>query len=67
LQHPNIVKLYEIGESEGHPYFSLEFLESGSPADQFDGTARKNGRRGFVTCWSLLYFVAPAWTTARSA
>jgi serine/threonine-protein kinase len=47
LQHPNIVQLYETGESEGHPFFSLEFVEAGSLADQLDGTpwpARKAAR-----------------------
>jgi serine/threonine-protein kinase len=47
LQHPNIVELYESGESEGHPFFSLEFVESGSLADQLDGKpwpARKAAR-----------------------
>jgi serine/threonine protein kinase len=38
LQHPNIVQLYEMGESEGHPFFSLELVEGGSLADQLDGT-----------------------------
>jgi serine/threonine-protein kinase len=37
LRHPNIVQLFESGESEGHPYFSLEFVEGGSLADQLDG------------------------------
>ena len=30
LQHPNIVQVYEHGESNGEPYFSLEFVEGGS-------------------------------------
>jgi serine/threonine protein kinase/Tfp pilus assembly protein PilF len=30
LQHPNIVQVYEIGEQDGLPYFSLEFVDGGS-------------------------------------
>jgi serine/threonine protein kinase len=47
LQHPNIVQLYDSGESEGHPFFTLEFVEGGSLADQLDGSpwpARKAAR-----------------------
>ena len=30
LQHPNIVQVFEVGEHEGRPYFSLEFCPGGS-------------------------------------
>ena len=30
LQHPNIVQVYDVGESGGHPYFALELVAGGS-------------------------------------
>ena len=38
LDHPNIVKLYAIGEQEGRPYFLLEYVNGSSLAQQLDGT-----------------------------
>jgi tetratricopeptide (TPR) repeat protein len=38
LQHPNIVQVYEVGEDQGLPYFSLEFCPGGSLAARLNGT-----------------------------
>jgi len=35
LQHPHIVQLYESGEVGGQPYFSLEFCDGGTLAQQW--------------------------------
>jgi len=33
LRHPNIVAIHEVGERDGLPYFSLEYLDGGSLTD----------------------------------
>jgi len=38
LAHANIVQVYEIGEHEGKPYFSLEYCGGGSLAQKLAGT-----------------------------
>src|SRR5271157_5902327 len=37
LHHPNIVQVYDVGDVEGRPYFTMEFVEGGNLADQIRG------------------------------
>jgi len=38
LQHPHIVQIHEVGEQDGRPFFSLEFVDGGSLAQKLAGT-----------------------------
>jgi serine/threonine-protein kinase len=37
LRHPNIVPVYDVGDVDGRPYFTMEFVEGGNLADQIHG------------------------------
>ena len=37
LAHPNIIEIYEVGEFEGYPFFSLEFCGGGTLAKKLSG------------------------------
>src|SRR5438270_547706 len=37
LRHPNVVHLYDVGEVDGRPYFTMELVEGGSLAQQIQG------------------------------
>ncbi|HEX5272457.1 MAG TPA: protein kinase, partial [Gemmataceae bacterium] len=38
MQHPNIVQIYEVGETDGCPFFSLEYVDGGSLDRKLQGT-----------------------------
>jgi serine/threonine protein kinase len=37
LQHPHIVQIYEVGESDSRPFISLEYIDGHSLAEQLGG------------------------------
>jgi serine/threonine-protein kinase len=38
LRHPNLVQVYDMGDHEGRPYFTMEYAEGGSLAQRLTGT-----------------------------
>jgi serine/threonine-protein kinase len=38
LSHPNIVQIFDVGELDGRPYFTMEFVEGQSLAEALAGT-----------------------------
>ena len=62
ISHPNIVRVYEAGDIDGHPYFTMEFLE-GQDAE----TIIKKGPLDPDEAASLIEAVARAVQEAHSA
>jgi serine/threonine protein kinase len=38
LRHANVVQVYEVGDLDGRPYFTMEFIEGGTLAQKVAGT-----------------------------
>ncbi|MDB5348509.1 MAG: tetratricopeptide repeat protein [Schlesneria sp.] len=37
LRHPNVVQVYDVGASDGRPFFTMEYVEGGSLSRKLDG------------------------------
>ncbi|MEM7235864.1 MAG: serine/threonine-protein kinase, partial [Planctomycetota bacterium] len=44
LDHPNIVKVFEVGEVEGQPFFTMQYIEGTTLADQLKAGALSGQR-----------------------
>src|SRR5262249_40478652 len=44
LRHPNIVQIHDAGEVGGRPYFTMEYVEGGTLAQQLAGKPQPPGR-----------------------
>jgi WD40 repeat protein len=38
VDHPGVVHIYSLGEQDGCPYYTMEYVDGGSLADKLDGT-----------------------------
>lgn len=38
LHHPNIVQVYDVGDVQGRPYFTMELIEGGNLSEKIHGT-----------------------------
>ena len=38
LRHPNVVQIHDVGDLDGRPYFTMEYMEGGSLAERLSGT-----------------------------
>jgi eukaryotic-like serine/threonine-protein kinase len=59
LQHPNIVQIYEVGEHDGLPYFSLEYVDGGTLSEKIDGKPQPT-REAAAIVEMLAYAMAAA-------
>jgi len=49
LQHPNIVQVYDVGDLAGRLYFTMEFVEGGSLAEELSGAPQLPTRAAEMT------------------
>jgi eukaryotic-like serine/threonine-protein kinase len=62
LQHPNIVAVYDVGDHDGCPYFTMELLEGGSLDRKLAGTPLPSSQAA-----TLLITLADAMQAAHQA
>ena len=55
LDHPNIVRIFQVSHSEGQPFIAMELLEGGSLAEQLPLPAERVASVGVELCAALTY------------
>jgi serine/threonine-protein kinase len=60
LRHPDIVPIYEVGEENGRPFFSMEFVPGGSLARRMRNGHRPGPRESAAICATVARAVAAA-------
>jgi eukaryotic-like serine/threonine-protein kinase len=59
LQHPNIVQIHQVGEADGCPYFTMEFVDGRSLAQELGGTPQPARQvAGFIRTLALAMHTA---------
>jgi serine/threonine-protein kinase len=61
LRHPNVVQVYDVGDVDGRPYFTMELVDGGSLAQKLAG-APQPGRQAAVLVATLAAAVHAAHT-----
>ena len=64
LQHANIVQIHEVGEHDGRPYFSLEYVGGGSLAGRLAGTPQPPRRAACRVTRFWASWAAAAWASS---
>jgi eukaryotic-like serine/threonine-protein kinase len=62
LRHPNVVQIYDVGDVDGRPYFTMELVEGGSLAEKLTGTPQPAGQAAQL-CATLALAVQAAHTS----
>ena len=65
LQHPNVVQIYAVGDTDGQPYLALEYVEGGSSSRR-NSTARRSPR-GRRRSWSNAWPARFRWHTSTAS
>jgi serine/threonine protein kinase len=49
LRHANIIQVYDVGDHDDRPYFTMEFVEGGSLRQKLAGTPQPAGQAAELT------------------